>query len=226
MIGIIPIGGDAQRMNGLPKFLLPVGDTTLLNNLYKQMVEAGAQKIIVDTSTDNRRWVELNMPEDALIYEWNAKPMSKAILMARDYIESDETVLFGMPDTYWSNTGVYQDLLGNCGAAIASVAVWDTPPSHRPKHGMCVIEDTRIIKVIDKPVDTPLNWGWEAIVWQPAFWRYIEPQDPHPGFALQRAIEAGEIIHATKFSGRSFNCGTKRDYYECVAYTLGAMEHV
>ena len=216
MIGIIPIGGGAKRMNGIPKFLLPIGDTFLLTNLYDNMMAAGAESIVVGVKSSNRHWLHDNEPEVGTVFSVDTETMSETVVLMQKYANAAQTVLFGMPDTYWTDEHVYQRLLGNLDYAIASVAVWDTLPSRRHKRGMCAIKDNRIVEVIDKPSSTPLAWGWGALVWRPAFWRYIKASDAHVGFAIQRAIEADEPISASKFPGQYFDCGTPDEYYECV----------
>jgi len=124
-VGFMPIGGNARRMNGIPKFLLPIAGSFLLAILYERMFRV-TQKIILDVNTRNRVWVEMNAPKDALVYEFNAEPMSRAILLAREHIDMTETVLFGMPDTYWTDENVYETLLDNIGDAIVNVATWYT----------------------------------------------------------------------------------------------------
>ena len=220
MIGIIPIGGNATRMNGIPKFLLPIKDSSLLDTLFIHMVNGGALEIAVAMRKEYRPLI-YHFPYGkyfSLIVD--TQTMSETILLVREHIDTEQTVLFGMPDTYWTDEHVYQRLLGNLDYAIASVAVWKPAQSLRHKRGMCAIKDNRIVQVVDKPQATPLTWGWGAMVWQPAFWPYIKPQDPHVGFALQRAITAGEPIAASKFPGQYFDCGTHAEYYECVAKVM------
>lgn len=219
-VGLMPIGGNARRMNGIPKFLLPVVDSSMLAVLYERMLRV-TPKIILDVNARNREWVEMNTPDGALIYEWNAEPMSRALLLAREHIATEQTVLFGMPDTYWTDENVYETLLENMNDAIVNVAVWYTPPHHRSKRGICEIYRHRILKVIDKPLATNLHWGWGAMVWEPEFWQYIKPEDPHVGFALQRAIEADELVCVQTFSGKYYDCGTPDEYYECIIETQG-----
>ena len=234
-VGLMPIGGNARRMNGIPKFLLPVVDSSMLAVLYERMLRV-TPKIILDVNARNREWVEMNTPDGALIYEWNAEPMSRALLLAREHIATEQTVLFGMPDTYWTDENVYETLLDNIGDAIVNVAVWYTEPKHRSKRGMCINDggfngSARLMEVIDKPSkDTAIHNetgrfllvdGWGAMVWQPEFWQYIFPEDPHVGFALQRAIEVGENVRGYNFPGKYYDCGTPDEYYECIIETQG-----
>jgi len=91
------------------------------------------------------------------------------------------------------------------------VEVWEI---YRPGTGL-------ITEIIDKPINSDLDYGWGAMVWTPEFWQYIKPEDPHVGFALQRAIEAGELVRAHNFPGKYYDCGTPDEYYECIIETQG-----
>ncbi len=226
MIGIIPIGGSAERMNGLPKFLLPVGDSFLLAWLCGQMADVRSNAIMLGVKKNYQDLVRNSILAPINRYAWyyeaDTKTMSETVLLALDeFAISNETVLFGMPDTYWTDENVYETLIDNMNDAIVNVAVWYTPPHHRSKRGMCEIHRHRILEVIDKPLATDLTWGWGAMVWEPEFWQYIKPEDPHVGFALQRALDANELIFNHTFPGKYYDCGTPDEYYECIIETQG-----
>lgn len=220
MIGIIPIGGHATRMNGIPKFLLPVGDTYLLARVYQQMVEAGADRIAIGVHPDNLALVKRYTPGEAIIYEANTVTMSQTVLMAQKYA-SKQQVLFGMPDTYWTTPDMYPQLIDRLGGAIGVAGLWHTPPVYQNKRGMCRIHMTKdrdlfISEVVDKPKQITLEYGWGAIAWRAKFWQYINPYDKHVGFALQRAIAQGEYVRGHTREGQFFDCGTPDEYYECI----------
>ena len=228
MIGIIPIGGSAERMNGLPKFLLPVGDSFLLDILIHRMAgvfqsEGGLNGIAIGVRDSNRVYVEPNISRFLSdIYPANTDTMSETVLEAMSgRLDRPDMILFGMPDTYWTDENVYETLLDNLYGAIANVAVWVTPPHHRSKRGMCHTHHNHLLEVIDKPPVTDLTWGWGAMIWTPEFWKYIKPEDLHVGFALQRALDAGEEIRAEHFPGKYYDCGTPDEYYECIIATQG-----
>jgi len=222
MIGIIPAAGDALRMFQIPKFLLPLEDSYLLAYLQSRMHRAGAKDVYTGVHPRHYNLPALR-PERTNAYWVETETMNETVLAARGRA-GDHNVLFGMPDTYWTNHNVYQRLVQKLNdevGVIASVALWHTSQEYCHKRG---IVDGYLNKefggqipgIVDKPTDTTWSLGWGAIAWQTLFWQYIKPEDEHVGYALQRAIDAGEKVQGVVMDGQFWDCGTPDEYFDCI----------
>jgi len=221
MIGIIPAGGKSTRINGLPKYLLPVSGGYLLERLVNQMP---ADRVIVAANPVNFDLLCSYAPNGAAVTSIDSVSMSAALLSigsSHNAISSDEMVLFGMPDTYWTDADTYGRLIETLldGADVA-VAVWRIRDEQRGNLGQCsVVEDNRIESVIDKDSECPLIYAWGAMAWRRSFWAHIHAHDAHLGIALTRAISAGLSVTAVPMSGNYYDCGTPDEYFRCIRET-------
>lgn len=226
MIGIIPIGGQAKRMHGLPKFLLPVGDTYLLARVYQQMRDAGADRIAIGVHPSNMELAKRYSPGEAIFYEANTVTMSQTVLLAQKYA-SKQQVLFAMPDTYWTGWDMFLPLIKayrTSNNPVAAIGLWETPPELRYKRGMVYYnEQGHISDIVDKPdVDLTdatriMQYGWGSLVWGEQFWHYINPYDLHVGVALKRAFDEKEnLVGYLYWKAQYFDCGTPEEYYACI----------
>jgi NDP-sugar pyrophosphorylase family protein len=223
MIGIIPAAGKAERMHGIPKMLLPVGETTLIQRLIACMG-------LVSVSAQVRIGISELLEEliDTIVYErgvvsfpMNTQTMSETVLEVRKWTEwgKDEPVLFGMPDTYFEDEQAFVKLAAELrdGADVA-VGVFQTRPEQRHKLGMVEIAGCEVLHVIDKPAETDLTWAWGVLAWKPKFWNVIQANDPHVGYALPRAL-AGEMdVRAVRMDGGFWDAGTPDEYFDLITY--------
>lgn len=221
MIGIIPAAGRAERMGGIPKFLLPVPGGFLLERLIADMQRnnGALEKLIVIGHSYNIGQIHDNTPKNVTSMIVNTETMSQTILAARRNIPEDSNILFGMPDTYFDSPHAFYALCNHLsmGADVA-VGLWYTDLKYRSKRGMCEVQDGRVTRVIDKPIETDLTEGWGILAWKPSFWSFIKPEMPTVGFALQTAIDAGLRVDAVRLSGTFTDCGTPEEYFALIRY--------
>lgn len=223
MIGLIPAAGHATRIHGLPKFLLPVPGGYLLDVLARRMLAAGVSCVYIGTNRENWDLVRRYKPDGAHVYCVDSATMSETALAARMVVNIDEDVLFGMPDAHWTDETVYQRLAATLRRDVktpVAAAVWAVRPDQERTIGMCKViganGDYQIEKVVDKPKFTHWRYGWGALAWRKAFWRYLAPDDPHVGYALQRAVVMGETAPAVIVPGNYYDCGTPDAYSACI----------
>lgn len=217
MIGIIPAAGKAERMGGIPKFLLPVPGGTLINVLANRMIDADlGVELFALTRRESFEAVLDNTPRLRRLGSLSTQTMSQTVLCGLELAKLEEVdkenVLFGMPDTYWEAPNVYEQLSAALSDSIVAAALFRARPGQRL--GMCATWRDRITGVIDKPEQTSLKWAWGALAWRPEFWQYIKPDDPHVGFALARAPEPRAVC----FEGNYWDCGTPNEYFHMIRH--------
>lgn len=223
MIGILPAAGKAERIHGLPKFLLPVGDSFLLELHVKRMLAAGCKEVLVGATWGNDQIVTEYVPEGAHMYVARDHETMTATVRSARYAHEDNwheehNVLFGMPDTYWEFPMVYKGLAYSLDIYTVVMTVFRARPGQHRNGGMCRIneDNNRITEIIDKPENTDLEYIWGALAWRPEFWQYLKSSDAHVGFGVQRAIEAGVEVRAVYCEGGYWDCGEPASYFEMI----------
>ena len=168
MICIIPAAGKAERMNGIPKMLLPVHDTTLLQKLICKMrrVESPRRLRIGTRTLYGEMLFERINEGGVIVYNAETATMSETVLLARDCTPGweKEPVMLGLPDAYFEDEDVFPKLAAELrdGADVA-VACFRTRPEQRHKLGMVDIGGCEVLRVEEKPAQTTLEWAWGAL---------------------------------------------------------------
>lgn len=213
MIGILPAAGKAERLMGLPKFLLPVGDTFLLSFHIQGHERAGVERIIIGTSRPFYPLLCEYAHDRAMIYPVQTLTQSETVLTARRFY-GERPALMTMPDTWFEDVTVLERLVKTVeeGRAIVAAALWPIRSDQQGHLGQCLSRDGLIEDVIDKDPDCPYLYAWGAMAWSQSFWPFIKPEDPHPGYAMQRAITAGVRPRAVFADGPFYDLGTFAQY--------------
>lgn len=220
-ICIIPAAGKAERMNGIPKMLLPVPGGTLIERLIARMERVG--QVIVGTRPVN--YELLAGVCSATVFQTQTQTMSETVLRARSFVMPRTPVALGLPDTYFEDGDVFPKLVAELldGADVA-VACFRTRPEQRHKLGMVEIAGCDVLRVEEKPAQTALEWAWGALAWKPKFWDVISPKMPHVGYALPLAL-AGEMdVRAVRMNGGFWDCGTSDEYFALINHLTAVTE--
>lgn len=219
MIGLLPAAGRATRIGGLPKWLLPVPEGSLLNLHVQRLQAAGATKVYIGAGYHNSGLLYQYAPAGTETYLVNSKSMPETVKAAGAHLDTNEPVILAMPDTYWTDATILSRLaaaLLDDTSTIAGAALWEVNAVQARKLGVCAVGSDRITAVIDKSETTDLRRAWGVLAWRKAFWQYIAPGDAHMGVALQRAIDAGKTVCAVYAAGPYYDCGTTDDYFQCI----------
>lgn len=213
MIGILPAAGRASRLNGIPKFLLPVGDTYLLDFHLKAQKAAGVDPVIIGTHPHNYPFLCDCVIGAATCYPVETTTQSQTVLSARRFF-GEAPALMTMADTWFEDATVLTRLVRPVldFQAVVAVALWFLRPDQRGQLGQCLVRDGLVVDVIDKEPDCPYLYAWGALAWSRSFWGFIHPADPHPGYALARAIQAGIQPRAVFAEGAYYDLGTFAQY--------------
>lgn len=224
-IAIIPAGGKATRMMGLPKMLLPTPDGVLLSVLQKRMMQVSPERMVIAATNGNRATLEGYIAPNCHVFDGASATMSEAVLEARLETQN-ENVIFGMPDTYFEDEYAYLRLTDalDKGADLA-VGLFFTRLKQRHKLGMCDVIGGKIVSVVDKPAKTHMIWAWGILAWKPAFWECIHRDDPHVGYGIPRALGAGLNVEAVRMVGGYWDCGTVLEYADLMRHLINQTEY-
>ena len=222
-LGIIAAAGQASRLNGIPKFLLPLigDDKYLLNRTINILKECGVDKINIGLSEYTNKIAEPFI--DGLnVSKCSTKTMNETIqILNKDHGNISICI---MPDTYFDNpSGVPKsvELLKN-NDSIASICIWKLRKSQRGSVGQVEIDGDRVVSINDKDENCNFPYVWGTVAWKKELNKYIDAKDPHIGYAVQKATENGEKISYVLNDGYYFDCGTVEQYWKLINYlTLG-----
>lgn len=221
---LIPAAGLASRMRGLPKFLLPIDRnyTTLLEvHLLKSTQEIeNLNNIFIATSPDFLKILKslnLNIPNLSIL-KMETSTMNETILNLLEHTDSNYFQLI-MPDTYFSGEQPYGKL--NNSPDFCDLALWKIRPEQRGKLGEVDIDLSGVVKnVVDKNPNSLLNYSWGSISFNSKLKKYIDPQEPHIGYALSNALNNNEKITTKIINGKYYDCGTPDEYIELLKEVL------
>jgi UTP-glucose-1-phosphate uridylyltransferase len=229
IVGLIPAAGKAERIDGLPKYLLPSKDGFLLEELCDRMLAGGAEQILIGANPENRAIIERYAPKEAVVYSVNTSNMSQTLLAARTWC-GNRNVVFGMPDTYWTPKYIFDGMVEALGEVPVAAACWRARDDQLVgKLGMVRIEykfldkgytvQTPVITdVVDKPARVTYKDAWGALAWRPEFWDCVQVGDAHIGYAIQRALARQMTVRAMMQEGSYWDCGTRAEYFRLARF--------
>ena len=206
-IGILPASGSASRLNGLPKFILPIGDGRSLLQWHVDLMSRACRHVTVST---RNRWTALvrDLSLNAYITEREPSTMADAVLKMT--MGESDAIVIGMPDIYIHNSlsNFYQDLLTSDGDVV--LATWDYAPQNmRGKIGQVLADDKgNVLSVVDKDPDCDYPEMWGALLFRN---ESIKKIDPEGGSVLNKVndwIAEGVSVKRVKMSGEYIDAGT------------------
>ena len=206
-IGILPASGSASRLNGLPKFILPIGDGRSLLQWHVDLMSRACRHVTVST---RNRWTALvrDLSLNAYITEREPSTMADAVLKMT--MGESDAIVIGMPDIYIHNSlsNFYQDLLTSDGDIV--LATWDYAPQNmRGKIGQVLADDKgNVLSVVDKDPDCDYPEMWGALLFRN---ESIKKIDPEGGSVLNKVndwIAEGVSVKRVKMSGEYIDAGT------------------
>jgi len=217
--GIIAAAGQASRINGIPKFLLPLtgSDNYLLNRTINILNDSGADLISIGLS-DYTYNISKPFIDGLNAQQVKTKTMNETILKL---INKDaEIFVCVMPDTYFDNPdGVSKSVeILKKSSAIASINLWKARPSQIGSVGQVEIDSDLVKTVKDKDSSCVFPYVWGTVAWKIELNEYIFPEDPHIGYAVQKAVEDGKKVNYVLNDGSYFDCGTVEQYWKLVNY--------
>ncbi len=216
---IIPAAGPASRLNGIPKFLLPINKKNYLLKFHIELIKTSFAEenvqIVIGTNNTNSQILKYLYP-DLNILEFESNSMVETVIKSKKDLNEEESV-YGciMPDTYFSDLEIYSKMYKKINDLDVVVAVWRITEDQVGKFGQCDIDSNgRLTNVVDKNPECKLPFFWGSLMWKNSFNKFLEIDDLHFGDTLNRAIENGMKIGVVYAEGDYFDCGTFEEYKE------------
>lgn len=222
MDAILPAAGLASRMRGIPKFLLPADVS------YRTLIERHIEALIdlVDTI-----WVPTR-PEQVLLLNSLGIAQEKVVVVPMVTTTMNHTIrrimeisaassfMLIMPDTRFIGEQPQRALHTIPEGQLAHLAGWAIRAEQRGQLGQIrrtVAGEVSDVRDKDPHCTYPHVWG--ALAFHRELMRYIDPADPHVGYAIRAAVNDGQVIGATIMDGMYFDCGTPSEYLNMLRAT-------
>lgn len=214
IVGLIPAAGAAKRISPLPgsKELFPIGfreveveghpqirPKVVSQYLLDNMFRAGAQKVWVvlgKHKTDIMQYYGHGIQfggRIAYLVSENSRGMPHTLDQGWPWLTQD-TVLFGMPDTIFTPPDAFARLLAHQKKRRCDVTL-GIFPTDRPQK-LCPVQldaAGKVTGMTDKPKDSTIMNTWGCACWSPRFTEFMHQ------FLAQSTTEDREEVLATVF---------------------------
>jgi GTP:adenosylcobinamide-phosphate guanylyltransferase len=213
---LIPAAGYATRMNGCPKFLLPInllGESLLTNHI--RLAEPYYENIFIAIRPEFNALVDIKkLSHKVQIIETSTNSMTETVL---ELFENSSAERFGliMPDTYFLGDNPHLSFFST--QAKVSVASWKIRSEQRGKLGQLEIINSQILAIEDKNPNCHFENAWGAMNFTRHFIEYLKPESPHIGYGLKEYLSNGLPHSVIQMQGEYYDCGTPSEYFDLVA---------
>jgi hypothetical protein len=221
MDAIIPAAGLATRMRGIPKFLLPCdADYTTLIEVHIENLLPIVDTIWIPTSPDFiLSFDSLNLARDRVVLlPMKTKTMTETVHRVLRIAQASHFQLV-MPDTHFQGEKPYPRLERE--PNLADLACWEIRSDQIGKLGQVSISSAGTVNDMrDKDPTCQYPYSWGALVFARKLLDYANLEDPHIGYAMKNALDAGELLSVKKIEGKYYDCGTPSEYLEMLSETI------
>jgi glucose-1-phosphate thymidylyltransferase len=246
VVGLLPAGGRGTRLRPFqyPKELLPVvyesvgssGDALRPRAVSELSIMAFAQANIARCLIVVAPWKYSLVDyfgsgnqfgvDVAYLYQEHAGGLPGAVDLAYEWTRNS-TVAFAMPDTIVEPSDCFSRLQALHYACGADLTLGVFPTADAARLGPVLIDDGRVLRVVDKcPVPPAMN-TWGVAVWEPSFGELLRAAlrdstertgEPVMGDMFNAAIDGGLKVVAEYFVDGSFiDVGTPEGLRRCFA---------
>ena len=218
---VLPIGGQATRIGGVPKFLLPVSDReTLLGRHVDAARASGVNRIYIICRPVHTALISNYLSEfegNAEIIELNrdTQTMCETLSVGMKGIDF-ESAIVGLPDTYWSNDGLkeaYKQLQLSKNTCDTILAVFRIREDQAGKLGQLQFDTNgQLLRMNDKDLNCNYEFAWGAIKFTNSIIKELDINQPHVGYTVKNMLDLGARINCIQINTEYFDCGTFEEY--------------
>lgn len=155
--GVLPASGSASRINGIPKFALPVSDNETLLEWHVKMLSEVCDEIFISTRS---KWVPIvkEIGINVEILEIEPSTMNDAIVSMS---HGADKIIVSMPDTYFYGlrSNPYLSLAES--SSEVCMASFPMKPHLVGKVGLLETDEDKVLSIVEKDpnCDFKLMWG-------------------------------------------------------------------
>jgi NDP-sugar pyrophosphorylase family protein len=115
-----------------------------------------------------------------------------------------------MPDTYFHGELPYEKLCAS--TSPLELSLFKIREDQKGKLGQVLVNDQgQVQDVVDKDPSCSYEYSWGALSFSEEFIPFIDPAEPHVGYAFPRALKDLSIIGSV-VDAEYFDCGTPSEY--------------
>ncbi len=208
IVGILPASGAATRINGIPKFCLPIDESNTLLEWHVKQLENCVDEIRIVSREMWSPFIPTNHPLVKLSIK-EPSTMTDAVCSVMDDFSEGTTYVIGMPDTFIKNSSksIYDEL----SKEVKNVRLLALPMSQQLKGrvGQIDLDGNNFVRnVEDKNPNCNYEFMWAAFSIRGT---RLDPQVSTPsiqfnswineGLEIEGSIMSGEYIDAGSFEG-------------------------
>jgi hypothetical protein len=167
-LAVIPAAGRAVRLNGLPKFLLPIGPSQSLLSYHVKMASEYADLVVIGTRPEFSSLVlELSRDFGAKTCVVDTNTLTETIFEISRGL-NPRTLTIHLPDTFVGDENVYARLESAAHSKEESgLALWRSSESQRGLLGQVEIQEhenvSRVLRIVDKDPNFFTGYHWGSI---------------------------------------------------------------
>jgi GTP:adenosylcobinamide-phosphate guanylyltransferase len=216
MIGLIPAGGKATRIGGLPKFALPYdNDNTPILKRHVEQMTPYCEKIVISTTPQWESLIKMFNLDIELMVMTPSTMNDSLIKKAKKHFSTE--YLVGMADTYFYGENPYHRLWAASKAFSVNFACWKIDDELKGRVGQVLISKNSVINMKDKEGNCNYQHMWGALSMSHAAIKSLDPRNTHPGIDLENLIHKDYISNnAHIINGEYFDIGTLSGYKKLI----------
>jgi hypothetical protein len=211
---IIPICGQANRINNIPKFLLPCKNKTLLNNIIDILYINNITNILCGVSKLNYELLENNNKINKFIY--STKTMCETVYNLITTTKINKKYLLFMPDTYFEINNEINEMIEKLNTFDLVVLLWEIKDYQIGNVGQINIINNEIVDIKDKDNSCKYKYFWGSIGWNSNINKYINPEWETIGYLIKKCIELNIKISYVICNKNYYDCGTFKEYVKMI----------
>ncbi len=218
---VLPIGGSASRMRGIPKYLLPTSSSSsLVENHVQAGLNAGYDQVVVIIPRESESLLRNNLGESekvivSLLPE-RTNTMCETLVLGLSINEWNDRdyLTVGLSDTIFvgeAMSAIYRKLMVAESPLI--LGLFNMRDEQVEKLGQVVTDACGcVIELADKQPERISPFSWGLAKFHSSFLRRIDINDAHIGISFKQWLKDGESIHTITSDSTYFDCGTFSEY--------------